>query len=159
LEELRTTWAAPLPGKILVVLEPETGLATDVFLTPDGHASERSLLDDVLQIVQERDVWIGDRNFCKLKFLVGIAKEIGFFIIRQHGQVKGKLKGGRRFVGDGSTGKVYEQQIQLTLGGETRTLRRISVELKVATRDGDRVLHVLTNVPEKDASGVAVAEL
>src|SRR5262249_9510774 len=31
LEELRTTWAAPLPGKILVVLEPETGLATDAF--------------------------------------------------------------------------------------------------------------------------------
>src|SRR5258707_15206704 len=31
LEELRTTWAAPLPGRALVVLEPETGLATDVF--------------------------------------------------------------------------------------------------------------------------------
>ena len=26
LEELRTTWAAPLPGKVLAVLEPETGL-------------------------------------------------------------------------------------------------------------------------------------
>src|SRR6516164_5250636 len=26
LEELRTTWAAPLPGKVLVVLMPETGL-------------------------------------------------------------------------------------------------------------------------------------
>src|SRR5215208_5585495 len=41
IEELRTTWAAPLPGTILVVLEPETGLASDVFLTPDGHAQER----------------------------------------------------------------------------------------------------------------------
>ncbi len=63
LEELRTTWAAPLPGKALVVLEPETGLATEVFLTPDGHAQERTLLDEVLATVQERDVWIADRNF------------------------------------------------------------------------------------------------
>jgi len=159
IEELRTTWAAPLPGKVLVVLEPETGLATDVFLTPDGHAQERSLLDDVLQTVQERDVWIADRNFCTFKFLFEIAKKLGFFIIRQHGTVKGKLKGRRRFIGEGSTGKVYEQEIQLTLGGETRTFRRISVELKVATRDGDLVLHLLTNLPEKNASGVDVAEL
>ncbi len=159
IEELRTTWAAPLPGKILVVLEPETGLATDVFLTPDGHAQERSLLDDVLQTVRERDVWIADRNFCTFKFLFEIAKKLGFFIIRQHGTVKGKLKGRRRFIGDGSTGKVYEQEIQLTLGGETRMFRRISIELKVATRDGDMELHLLTNLPEKGASGIDVAEL
>jgi IS4 transposase len=159
IEELRTTWAAPLPGKVLVVLEPQTGLATDVFLTPDGHAQERSLLDDVLQIVQERDVWIADRNFCTFKFLFEIAKKLGFFIVRQHGTVKGKLKGRRRFVGEGSTGKVYEQEIQLTFAGETRTFRRISVELKVATRDGDMVLHLLTNLPEKEASSIDVAEL
>ena len=159
LEELRTTWAAPLPGKTLVVLEPETGLATDVFLTPDGHAQERSLLDEVLQTVRERDVWMADRNFCTTKFLLEIAKKCAYFIIRQHGTVRGELKGRRRFVGEGSTGKVYEQEIRLTLGDETRTYRRISVELKVATRDGDMVLHLLTNLPEKDASGVAVAEL
>jgi IS4 transposase len=158
IEQLRTTWAAPLPGKILVVMEPETGLARDVFLTPDGHAQERSLLDDVLETVRERDLWIADRNFCTLKFLFEIARQCGFFIIRQHGTVQGKLKGRRRFVGEGSTGKVYEQEIQLSFGGETRTLRRITIELKQATRDGDRVLHVLTNLPEK-ISGVEVAEL
>lgn len=159
IEELRTTWAAPLPGTILVVLEPETGLASNVFLTPDGHAQERSLLDDVLQTVQERDVWMADRNFCTFKFMFEIAKKLGYFIIRQHGKVKGKLKGRRRFIGEGSTGKVYEQAIELTFEGETKTFRRISVELQVATRDGDMVLHLLTNLSEKDASGVDVAEL
>jgi IS4 transposase len=158
LEELRTTWAAPLPGKVLVVLEPETGLATDVFLTPDGHAQERSLLDDVLQIVQERDVWMADRNFCTLKFLFEIARKCGFFIIRQHGSVKGTLKGRRRFVGEGSTGKVYEQAIELTLGGDTKTLRRITVDLNEPTRDGDMVLHLFTNLP-KEIAGLTVAEL
>jgi hypothetical protein len=102
---------------------------------------------------------MADRNFCTTKFLLEIAKKAAYFIIRQHGTVKGQLKGRRRFIGESSTGKVYEQEICLTLGEETRKYRRISVELKVATRDGDLVLHLLTNLPEKDASGVVVAEL
>lgn len=159
LAELRTTWAAPLPGKVLVVLEPETGLATDVFLTPDGQAQERSLLDDVLLVVTARDLWIADRNFCTRKFLFAIAAKQAFFVVRQHGTLTGELTGKRRFVGTGSTGDVYEQKIRLTYDGQTRVLRRITVELTEATRDGDRELHLLTNLPKKDATGVAVAEL
>src|SRR6516225_8162719 len=93
LEELRTTWAAALPGTVLDVIEPETGLSRQVFLTPDGHAQERSLLDEVLTKVEKRDVWIADRNFCTLKFLFGIAAAEAFFLIRQHGSLKGKLRG------------------------------------------------------------------
>src|SRR6266436_8153311 len=157
IEELRTTWAAPLPGKVLVVLGPETGLATEVFLTPDGHAQERSLLDQVLDTVQKRDVWIADRNFCTLKFLFEIAKKLGFFIIRQHGTVKGKLCGRRVFKGEGPTGKIYEQAIEFVYEGKTYKLRRISVELLQATRDGDTSLHLLTNLPET-VSALKVAD-
>ncbi len=32
-------------------MDPELDLACDAFLTPDGHAQERSLLDDVLKTV------------------------------------------------------------------------------------------------------------
>ncbi len=158
IEELRTTWAAPLPGKVLAVLEPETGLATDVFLTPDGHAQERSLLDDVLASVRECDLWIADRNFCTMKFLFEIAKKLGFFIIRQHGTVKGKLRGRRIFKGEGPTGKIYEQTIEFTYEQKTYQLRRITIELNEATRDGDMRLHLLTNLPAK-VSAVKVADL
>jgi hypothetical protein len=103
---LRTTWAAPLPGTVLAVMDPETGLSTDVLLTPDGHAQERSLLDAVLALVEKRDVWIADRNFCTLKFLFGIAAAAGFFIIRQHGTLQGQRRGPRRFCGTGPSGKV-----------------------------------------------------
>lgn len=157
-EPLRATWAAPLPGKILVVMDPELDLACAAFLTPDGHAQERSLLDDVLPTVREREVWIADRNFCTLKFLFAIADKKAFFLIRQHGSVKGVLKGQRRFVGDSSTGKVYEQSVALTYEGQKRTLRRLTVELLQPTRDGDMVLHLLTNLPE-DISAVEGAEL
>ena len=131
LEELRTTWAAPLPGKVLVVLEPETGLATDVFLTPDGHAQERSLLDEVLAIVSSRDdLWIADRNFCTLKFLFEIAKKLGFFIIRQHGTVKGQLCGPPRVPGRRPDREdLRASRSSSPTKDKTYQLRRITVEL------------------------------
>jgi IS4 transposase len=158
LEPLRGTWAAPLPGRILVVMDPELGLAIDAFVTPDGHANERTLLDNVLATVREKELWIADRNFCTLKFLFTIAEKQAFFLIRQHGSIQGCLKGERRFIGESSTGKVYEQAIELTHDGETRTVRRITVELVQPTRDGDMVLHLLTNLPEK-ITAVECAEL
>jgi len=158
LKPLRQTWAAPLPGKALVVLDPELGVACDAFLTPDGHDQERSLLDEVLQTVRERDVWIADRNFCTRKFLFEIAKKLAFYVIRQHGTLKGRLRGQRRFVGESSTGRVYEQAIELTHEEDTRTVRRITIELREPTRDGDMVVHVLTNLPA-EVSAIVVAEL
>jgi len=161
LEELRTTWAAPLPGKVLVVLDPERMLAGDVFLTEDGHAQERSLLDEVLETVLPRDLWIGDRNFCTIPFLQGISRRLGFFAIRQHGQLEGKLIGARRRVGESETGVVYEQELEVTDSrtGQSLRLRRITVELHQPTRDGDRELHVLSNVPVEDADALQLAEL
>jgi hypothetical protein len=131
-----------------VVMDPQLGTACDAFLTPDGHASERTLLDEVLETVRAKDLWIADRNFCTLKFLFGIAGTEAFFVIRQHGCVHGRVTGTRRFIGESATGRVYEQKIELTHEGQTRMWRRISVELVEPTRDGDHVIHVLTNLPE-----------
>jgi len=68
LEELRHTWAAPLPGQILVVLDQQPMLATEVVLCEDGHAQERSLLGQGLPLVEQDDLWIADRNFCTVDF-------------------------------------------------------------------------------------------
>jgi hypothetical protein len=161
IEELRYTWAAPLPGKILVVLDQERMLAEEVFLTEDGHAGERSLLPDLVNCVQPRDVWIADRNFCTIPFMFDIHGRGACFAIRQHGSLKGTLVGRRRKIGRGSTGMVYEQTISLTGRDEGQTLefRRITVQLTQATRDGDVELHILTNLPQADADAVAIAEL
>jgi hypothetical protein len=53
LKELRGTWAAPLPGQALVVLDQQRMLIPDVLLHEDGHAQERRLLTQVLQHVRE----------------------------------------------------------------------------------------------------------
>src|SRR4029434_8681015 len=47
LEALRHTWATPLPGQILVVLDQQRMLASEVILCEDGHAQERALLRQV----------------------------------------------------------------------------------------------------------------
>jgi IS4 transposase len=158
LEPLRDTWAAPLPGKVLVVMDPELGLARDAFLTPDGHAQERSLLDEVLATVRANDLWLADRNFCTLKFLWKVADQTAFFLIRQHGTLEGRLQGGRHYRGQSATGKVYEQAVELSYTGPKRVLRRISAELDKPTRNGDQVVHLLTNLPE-NVSAVECAEL
>lgn len=160
LEVLRTTWAAPLPGKVLVVLDQQLMLASDVYLCEDGHAQERSLLDDVLAGVEDKDLWIADRNFCTIGFLCGILARRGSFVIRQHGSLVGELIGRRKSRGKIETGKVYEQALRLTDSrGNTHVLRRITVELDTPTRDGDREIHLLTNLPVRDAHARKVARL
>lgn len=159
LKPLRPISDAPLPGKALVVLDPQTGLATDVFLTPDGHAQERSLLDDVIPVVRPKDLWIADRNFCTLKLLFSTVEAGAFFVIRQHGNVTGRLLGQKRYRGISPSGKVSEQDIELEFEGRKLRLRRITVYLNEATRDGDSVIHILTNLPDTDASAVVGANL
>lgn len=161
LKELRTETAAPLPGQALVVYDPERKLAEDVVPCEDGHAQERALLDAVLPSVRLRDLWIMDRNFCTLGFLWGIIRRSGRFIARQHGNLPFRPIGKRKKRGRIETGVVYEQAVELTEPdtGKTKRLRRVTVELTTATRDGDTEIHLLTNLPVKDATAKRVANL
>jgi hypothetical protein len=151
LDELRTLWDAPLPGKALAVLDQERMLVGDVFLSEDGHAQERSLLHQVLATVGRRDLWIADRNFCTYGFLCGIAARGAYFLIRHHAGLPVRPLGRRKRVGHTETGVVYEQAVILTdpETGRQRRIRRITVKLDRPTRDGDRELHLLTNVPRR----------
>ena len=161
LAELRTTWSGALPGRALVVLDPERMLATNVVLTEHGHASERSLLDEVIGMVAPCDLWIADRNFCTLKLLFEIPRRLGFFVIRHHGSLQGELIGKRRCLGKSTTGSVYEQELRIIDpdSGATSSVRRITVELNEPTRDKEWELHLLSNLPAQDADALQVAEL
>jgi hypothetical protein len=161
IKEIRMLGSAPLPGFALVVLEPDRMLATDVFPCEDGHAQERSVLPQVLPTVAQGDLWIADRNFCTTGFLFGIATRQGAFVVRQHGQaLRYELVGQRRKIGRCPTGMLYEQKMRLwDAGGEPLEVRRITIELKKPTRNGDKEVHVLTNLPAKAANARSVADL
>ena len=158
--ELRTMWDAPLPGRALVVWDQQSRLIENVILTEHGLASERSLLSELLETVLAGDLWIADRNFCTLGFLFGLATRKARFVIRQHAQLQGIPLGKRRFVGKTAKGEpLWEQAVTIRYEGTERTIRRITVELKTLTRDGDQELHIFTNLTPREASAAKVAEL
>lgn len=158
---LRDLPGAALPGRVVVVLDPVLMLAVDAFPIDDGHASERTVLPQVLQTVVAGDLWMGDRNFCTRDFALGIAARGAFFLIRQHAQnLPLELVGERKHVGRSESGEVFEQTALVrSPDGQVLTLRRITVELFKPNRDGDRVLHLLTNVPGEKAEAITLANL
>jgi IS4 transposase len=159
LKETRNSTAAPLPGKTLVVYSPRHDAIVDCFPIEDGHAQERSALDEVLTTVGKRQLWVADRNFCTLKFLYGIAAAGSGFIVRQHGQLTGQPVGKLRKIGTTETGVVYEQKFQLPEhNGSSLMIRRIVVELNQPTRDGDRQVFLLTNLPREQADALKISE-
>src|SRR4051794_38498390 len=161
LKELRTMRAGALPGQALAVLDLRLMLVTGVILCEDGHAQERLLLDHVLERVRAKDLWIEDRNFCTTNFLFGIAGRDAFFVVRQHAStLRWEFAGKRRARGRVDTGTVLEQTIKATNdAGEILVLRRITVVLDQPTRDGETEIHLLTNVPAKDADAKVIADL
>ena len=155
IKELRTTAAGALPGKSLVVLDADHHLIADVFPCEDGHAQERALLDQVIPTVAEGELWIDDRNFCTFDFLWAIDQRRAFFVTRQHGNMVCEPVGPRRELGRVETGTVYEQRVRVRgPAGKELQLRRIEVRLDQATRDGDRVIALLTNLPAQGAQAV-----
>ena len=160
LKETRDLQAGPLPGKSLVVYDPRYDALADVIPIEDGHAQERSELDQVLEIVLAKQLWIADRNFCTLQFLYRSAAQGAFWAIRQDGQLPGKPVGKLRKIGTTETGDVYEQKFRLSgFEGKTLTVRRVVVHLFQPTRDQDFEIAVLTNLPAADAKAVEVSEL
>jgi hypothetical protein len=159
IKELRALNAAPLPGHCAVILDPQCKLAIDVIPCEDAHAQERTLLPQVLETVQPRDLWVADRNYCTAAFLLGIQGGHAYFAIRQHAQLPHALVGKRKVVGQSETGVVYEQRVRIfNTTGDWITIRRVTVELNQPTRDGDAEIHILTNLPRR-VGALRVAEL
>lgn len=148
--------AGPLPGQSLVVLDPALMLITDVVACEDAHTQERALIEQVLPLVEERDVWVGDRNFCTVEFLREVASRRAYVVTRCHGNlsVEPETEYGSEVETD--RGWVSERRVKVCRGGQR--MRQVRVRLKEPTEDGDSEVEILTNLPGK-VSAVRVAEI
>jgi IS4 transposase len=155
LKVLRSESAGALPGQALAVLDPDRELVVDVFLEEDGHAQERSILPQMLQRVQAKQVWIADRNFCTSDFLTEIHGKQAFFVIREHQGLGWTEISPRQSVGHNESGELFEQTVQLTNG---LLVRRVVIHLKQSTRHGDEEVAILSNLPVEIAAST-IAEL
>jgi IS4 transposase len=161
LQPLRKWLNACLPGKSLVVYEPALGLVTDVVLCEDAYTQERALLVQLLARVRHGDLWMADRNFCTTRFAFGVAEKQAFFVVRQHRRNLPCMPISRlRKCGQTDTATVYEQQVRVTDpdSGAQLVLRRIELRLFEKTRDGERTLALLTNLPD-DVPALTIAPL
>lgn len=141
----------------MVIYDPCLDLIRDLVPCDDGHANERTLLDQILAKVQAGEVWVADLNFCTLGFLQGLAKRQAAFVIRHHASLPIVSAGTLRRRGTTETGEVFEHDVTVgTADGGTLQVRRIVLRLTTPTRDGDREMALLTNLPsEHDAVRVA----
>ena len=159
LNAIRSFQALALPGKALVVLDPLSKLVVDIFPCADGHAQERCLFDQVLEQVQPKDLWAGDRNFCTGSLLFTIAHKKAFFVIRQHGALGWKPVSELKPLGQTATGKLFEQEVEISYQGNLLVVRRVLLKLFQPTRDSEWEIAILTNLPQTDANAAKVAEL
>jgi len=149
-KELRRYRAAALPGQALVFDDPQGEVATDGMPCEDAYAPERTLRPEVGPLGAQRDCIVAERNFCPLGVLCGIARRGAFLVIRHPASnVVGPPPGPRRGVGHDAKGQaLYEQAVWLTEPetGLTLVVRRITVQWRTPTRDGETELHILTNL-------------
>jgi Transposase DDE domain len=147
LKVLHSVAAAPLPGKSLVVLDPQLRLVVDVFPCEDGHAQERRLFNQVLARIEAGQLWVADRNMCTLDFLSGINKRQATFVIREHQNLPWRALCEPNQVATVEAGEVWEQAIELQNLELALPLRRIILRLSKPTRHGDKEIVILTNLP------------
>lgn len=160
IDALRDSEAAPLPGFSLALLDPQRRILRSIVAEADAHAGERARFDTLIERVHRGECLVADRHFCTRGLLLAMQQKRSYFAIREHAALPLELVGERRLV-KAEDDAVFCEQAARVVGedGESITIRRITIELKKATRKGDDTLHVLTNVPEEKADAVRIAAL
>lgn len=159
LKVIRGHRAGALPGQSLAVLDPARMLVTDVIPCEAAHTQERALIGQVLPLVEKGDLWIEDRNFCTVDFLLGVAQRRAYFIARRHGNltVEPQTEFGPEL--ETETGWVSERRVWVCRDGQRGLQARlVRVRLKQPTEDGDTEVEQLTNLPAR-VKAAKVAEL
>ena len=157
LAPLRGFRGAALPGQSLVVYDPDSGLVTNLLACEDAHASERAVVEPLLDSAQPGDLWIADRHFCTRMVLEGWQDAGADFIVREHGRYP-RLVGQGEWQGCGrvETGQVREQAIEVK--DQQALWRRIELALDVPTEAGETTIRLWSNLPAEIGAG-RVAEL
>lgn len=158
LKALRDSPGAPLPGKVVARFDLQRQIFDRAYLLVDSHDQELATCDRLVEDLEPNDLLIADRHYCIVAFFEKIAAAAGFFVIRHHGRLKGKLIGKRQRIGEIETGVVYEQRMKLSAKQDSMEVRRVTVALHQPTRDGDKEIQILSNLP-MTVSGLQIAEV
>ena len=152
LRETRTISNGPLPGTVIGMLDTRYRMFVDVAFHEDGHACERKIVESMMERLEEGALYIQDRNFSDGPLIDCFLSAKALFITRQHGQSpKWRKTGALKKKGrDACDGTVFEQPVEVRLpDGSWAKLRRILIKLAKPTRNGEKEIAILTNLPAK----------
>ena len=162
LKETRRLSSAPLPGMVVTLFDTRSAMFVDVECEADAYRCERKIVEPMLDRLEAGAVYLADRNFCDGPLISGFIKAGAFYVVRHHGrspswrEIPGKERKAKGT--DSRKGKVYEQEIEVRLAdGSWKSVRRITVKLKTATRNKDKELHILSNLP-KSVSAATISD-
>lgn len=151
IEESRTDARAPLPGRLVAVLDTRYRLFVDVACCTNAMRCERKILEPILDRLEAGAVYVADRNFSDGVILQKFYQAQAYFVIRQHGacpswrEIGAPVRKSR--LPDAKGGKVSEQNVEVRLAdGTWKVVRRVVVKLRKKTRDGDQTIVILTNL-------------
>ena len=82
-----------------------------------------------------------------------------FFLIRQHKSTPFRSLSDATFSGKNDAGRIYEENVSLTLHEHEVKARRIVIRLNKPTRDGETEIGVFTNLPFEDVDASKVASI
>jgi hypothetical protein len=116
-------------------------------------------LSSILETVKAKQVWIADRNFCTRQFLLGIAQRESCFVIREHKSIPCQELSPLIEIGETETGRVLEQEVQISYNDANLILRRVVVQLHQPTRHGDPEVALLAHLPTSVAGATTIARL
>jgi hypothetical protein len=163
LKESRSRTAAPLPGKVVAVFDPQCEVIEAIVPSEDAYTQERALLPEVLgRHVGPGQLWLADRNFCTTAFLQGLVHRQAHALIREHGQLRFTPLEPMREIGLSEGAQVGEQWVHLGAADQAATalkVRRIRLKLPQPTRDGDDTLCLLTTLSSEQADALTLARL
>ena len=166
IRETRTLNSSPLPGQALVVLDPQLRLVLNVIPCEDAHTQERSLLGEVLPSFDAGDLAIANRNFCCTRFFFGLRDRNAALLIRQHASTWRASGCWANAAASAAASRAWftsrhwrSQSPRARSTKQVLCLRRITVVLDEPTRDGEKVIHLITTVPTDDADAITLAEL
>jgi len=151
LKVLRDRAAAGLPGRLVVEYDLARGLCADAVASEDAYASEMRLAKALVERAKPGRVYVADRNFCTWDVLSGLAARGARFLIREHQKLRRQARGQAARAGRVETGAVWEQRLSVEdrHTGRRLAVRRVILRLDEPTRDGERELRLLTNLPRR----------
>lgn len=155
LKLLRGVGGGLLGGKGVVALSFTTGLALALHADPDGDASERRLVADLVSqtdsLVSQPRLFLGDRNFCDLVQAARYTARPGdHFLVRFHGSTSFTADPSRpERTGTDRQGRRY-QETWGTLGSPNNKKRRDVRRIRLF-RPGEEDLILVTDLVDADA--------